>query len=195
MSKKLILFDFDGTITRKDSLSEFFKFLFPNKLQYIYLNFIRSFHYNLLYKFGILNLNQFKKRKIKLFFNNKSYDELRITASYFSKYKLPELIKQSALDTIYLHLNNKDIVYIVSASIDLLLLDWCSTNNLGLITNNIIPSEKCYSGDDCNYYEKVLRISNLLNLDDFDEVWAYGDSEGDACMLELADYKFYKHFI
>ena len=40
MNKNLALFDFDGTITTKDSLSDFFKFVEPNPIKFFYYKYL-----------------------------------------------------------------------------------------------------------------------------------------------------------
>jgi phosphatidylglycerophosphatase C len=46
----------------------------------------------------------------------------------------------------------------------------------------------------CYGEEKVRRIKTSYNLDEFDHIYAYGDSEGDKAMLDLAHERYYKHF-
>ena len=42
--------------------------------------------------------------------------------------------------------------------------------------------------------EKVRRVKERYNLDDYDHIYAYGDSRGDKELLELADEGFYQPF-
>jgi phosphoserine phosphatase len=42
--------------------------------------------------------------------------------------------------------------------------------------------------------EKVDRIKSLIKLQEYDEVYCYGDSKGDKEMLALANFSFYKRF-
>ena len=57
----------------------------------------------------------------------------------------------------------------------------------GLITGKI-------KGINCYGPEKESRIRAAYMLKDFDEILAYGDSEGDREMLALASKKFYRPF-
>ena len=43
MKKNLALFDFDGTITTKDTLSDFFKFIEPNPIIFFYYKYVFEF--------------------------------------------------------------------------------------------------------------------------------------------------------
>ena len=40
----------------------------------------------------------------------------------------------------------------------------------------------------------MRRIKASYNLDEFNHIYAYGDSEGDKAMLDLAHEHDYKHF-
>jgi phosphoserine phosphatase len=51
-----------------------------------------------------------------------------------------------------------------------------------------------YDGSNCHGIEKVRRIRECFDLNEFDRVYAYGDTPGDRPMLTLADEAFYKPF-
>jgi HAD superfamily phosphoserine phosphatase-like hydrolase len=194
MNKNLALFDFDGTITTKDSLSDFFKFVEPNPIKFYYYKYLFNIKDNIGYKLGFIDLDKLKKSRIEAFFHKKKYTDLLALGDNYAKMILPELIKKSALEAIDNHLINNDDVYIVSASIDIILKNWCFKKNIGLITNNIDSGSNNYLGRDCNYEEKLIRIKQSINLEKYNFIYAYGDTEGDKYMLEIANYKFYQYF-
>ena len=194
MSKNLALFDFDGTITTKDSLSDFFKFIEPNPIFYFYYKYLFNIKDNIGYKLGFIDLDKLKKSRIEAFFHKKKYADLVAFGVIYANLILPELIKTSALEAIDNHLINNDDVYIVSASIDIILKDWCLKKNINLITNNIDIGSNNYLGRDCNYEEKLIRIKQCINLKKYNLIYAYGDTQGDKYMLEIANHKFYQYF-
>ncbi|MDX1956231.1 MAG: haloacid dehalogenase-like hydrolase, partial [Chitinophagaceae bacterium] len=49
-------------------------------------------------------------------------------------------------------------------------------------------------GKNCNGEQKVVRIKEQFNLDEYKEIFAYGDSKGDRPMLQLATHPSYKPF-
>lgn len=194
MEKNLALFDFDGTISTKDSISEFLKFIEPNYFKYIYIKYIYSFPYNISYKVGLISYSILKKKRLEFFFKNKNYSDLVILGTKFAAEVLPNLIKPSALNAIKNHLKNNDDIYIVSASLDIILKDWCNSLNIELITNYLDPNIKTIKGQDCNYNVKVLLLNERVDLSVYKFIFAYGDTEGDIPMLNLAHNKFYKYF-
>ena len=44
------------------------------------------------------------------------------------------------------------------------------------------------------FIEKGNRVKEAYNLDDYDRIYAYGDSRGDKELLGLSDKSFYKPF-
>jgi len=194
MKKNLALFDFDGTITTKDTLSDFFKFIEPNLIKFFYYKYVFNIKDNIAYKLGFIDLDKLKKSRIEAFFHKKNYADLLALGDNYATIILPKLIKTSALEAIDNHLNNNDDVYIVSASIDIILKNWCLKKNISLITNNIDSASNNYLGRDCNYEEKLIRIKQSINLEKYNFIYAYGDTEGDKYMLEIANYKFYQYF-
>lgn len=46
----------------------------------------------------------------------------------------------------------------------------------------------------CHGIEKVNRIRNAVDLSNYDDIYAYGDSKGDSGMLDLATRRFYRSF-
>jgi phosphoserine phosphatase len=51
-----------------------------------------------------------------------------------------------------------------------------------------LKTKNCYGP------EKVRRIREVIDTDEYSTIYAYGDTRGDKEMLELANFKFYKHF-
>ena len=61
---------------------------------------------------------------------------------------------------------------------------------------HVFKNHKFYGidGENCNGPEKIRRIKEILNLQDFDKIYAFGNSKGDKEMLSIADHKFLKFF-
>jgi phosphoserine phosphatase len=51
-----------------------------------------------------------------------------------------------------------------------------------------------FATPNCNGQEKVNRIKEYLNPEDYNPIFAYGNSSGDKPMLDMADHGFYRHF-
>lgn len=89
-------------------------------------------------------------------------------------------------------------VVVVSASLECWLRPWCEQNTLELIATRLDITDGKVSGrllsKNCYGIEKANRIKEKFDLNQFDTVYAYGDSRGDKEMLDLAHEKHYKPF-
>lgn len=192
----LALFDFDGTITTKDTFIEFIKHYRGNK-SYI-IGMASMLPFLLAFKLKLYPNWKAKEKVITYFFEGENIDEFQKKADHFAKTEIPNLVKASALRKIEEHKSKGDAIYIVSASAENWLQKWCNDIDIPLIATKLsVENDKIsgkLSGNNCYGPEKVARIKKELNPGDFDEVYAYGDSSGDKEMLELAQHKFYRYF-
>ena len=193
---KLILFDFDGTITKKDSLIIFIKYVIGDF--YYYKGLLMLSPMLLAYKLKIISNNIAKEKLIAHFFNGWDKIEFQSIANNYSIEKIEEIIRPSALERINWHKQQGHTVVIVSASVECWLKGWCENNNLELIGTKLeFRNDKLtgkFSTKNCYGIEKVNRIKEKYNLKNYEIIYAYGDSKGDKEMLSIADKKYYKYF-
>ena len=196
MKKEIAFFDFDGTITTKDTLLEFIKFCkgrFP-----FYFGFLLYAPYLVAYKLKIISNQTAKEKILSHFFRGTPVEAFKNYCSDFSKNVLPGLIRKDALEEIK-RLQKKNIkVVVVSASPENWIQSWSLETGTELIGSRLeIKSGKLTGkvlGKNCHGDEKVNRISEMYNLSEYHIVAAYGDSHGDKPMLRLATHAYYKPF-
>ena len=192
----IAFFDFDGTVTSKVSLAEFIKFAVGKRR--FYLGILATSPTLIAYKLKLLSNHAAKQIFFSHFFKNWASDHFHAIASEYSVNHLDEIIRKNAIEKMNWHKDNGDRVIVVSASIENWLAGWCDKNNVGLIATQIQESDHKITGNfstkNCYGMEKVNRIRQTVNLADYDEVYAYGDSAGDKEMLQLADKSYYKKF-
>lgn len=194
----LALFDFDGTLTYKDSFRAFLQFS-TSPVAFWIKNYVLSLPYALLYKLKLISTHRFKEIRLKLFLSNKSADEIEQLSQSFTQTIIPKILKQSGHERIAWHKTEGHDIWIVSASFDFVLEKWCTENNIGLLTNIAERDAQnsltgCFPKPDCNYEEKVQRIKKVIDLQQFDTIYAYGDTSGDKPMLALAQYPHFCFF-
>jgi phosphatidylglycerophosphatase C len=194
MQPNLVLFDFDGTITKKDSFLEFIKYYKGYKAFIIGLTLLSPIL--LFYKIGIIKNWKAKERVLKYFFKNEPYNKFCLKSTEFSMKFIPGLIIPRAMQIIKDHQKRGDKVIIISASFENWLTDWCKSMNLDLIGSKIEVRNGLVTGKiegkNCYGNEKVNRLKQYLNISEYSEIYAYGDSKGDIPILELANHRFYK---
>jgi phosphatidylglycerophosphatase C len=193
---KIAFFDFDGTITTKDTLLEIIKFQ-KGKLPF-YMGFLFHAPWLIAYKLKLLPNDQAKQKMLIYFFGGMPEPVFQEACDLFAEKKLPGLIRPRALEEIgQLRKNGFEIV-VVSASAGNWLRKWTDSLGLKLIATRLEVKNGLMTGriDGKNCYgeQKVFRIREQWNLSEYNEVYAYGDSSGDGPMLALATRSFYKPF-
>lgn len=194
----IALFDFDGTLTYKDSFRAYLQFS-STPFVFWFKNYLLSLPYAVLYKFKLISTHKFKEVRLKLFLTQKSAAELERLSNDFATIIIPKIIKKSGLERINWHKAEGHQIWIVSASFDIVLEKWCNQNNIGLLTNKAERNNSNrltghFPKPDCNYEEKVHRIKKAIDLQNVSTIYAYGDTSGDRAMLNLAHYPHFCFF-
>ena len=193
---KLALFDFDGTITVKDSLTDFIQFA-VGKPNY-YIGLLRLSPMLAAYTLKLIPNDIAKEKLIAHFF--KDWDEKRFQkiAEQYSLGQLEKIIRPEAIKKIKWHRDQGHQIVVVSASMECWLSAWCGKNGIALISTRLEMIDGKLSGKfdtkNCHGAEKVNRVQEKYHLNNFDYIYAYGDSHGDKELLKLADERHYKPF-
>jgi HAD superfamily hydrolase (TIGR01490 family) len=193
----LALFDFDGTITRKDSLLEFLKFAVGKTSFYkgmILLSPILS-----LYLLRIIPNHTAKMLVVRYFLEGWHEQTLRKVGARFSAEKISDLIAPAAMEKLNWHIESGHKVVVVSASIDWWLKPWCDSLLIDCICTQMAYVDGKFCGDyytpNCYGPEKSRRIqSEVMRLSQYDTIYAYGDSQGDTEMLAMATHACFRKF-
>lgn len=190
MKRAIAVFDFDGTLTKKDTLLEFIKFSCG----------IRAFLGGLCLYSPILVLMKMRlypnwKAKQKIFghfYKGMDYKYFQELGNQFAAI-IDTFCRREIIAKVEEHLKNGDTVYVVSASIDEWIRPWCKQLGItevigtkievapnGLITG-LFLTKNCYGK------EKVTRLLQNEPLRKDYYLYVYGDSRGDKEILALAD--------
>jgi HAD superfamily hydrolase (TIGR01490 family) len=192
----LALFDFDGTITNRDSLEEFIIFARGAPRYYAGLFYLTPML--LLYKLKIIPNYRSKEIFLRHYFNHFSQSDLERLGREYSLTQIDKIVRPEALKAIQEHQKRGDAVVIVSASMKCWLAPWCEKNKITLISTELEFKEGIFTGHfktkNCYGKEKASRVKVLYDLSLFESIYAYGDSAGDKELLQLAEHRFYKPF-
>lgn len=195
-NKHLALFDFDGTITNKDSLFDFLRHSFG--VMTLVSKLAKVSPYLAANRIGCYPAQRAKECLLKEFVCDMSELSFSRMATSYSLKRLPQIIRPSALEKIRWHQSQSHEVVVVSASIESWLKPWCESVGVFLISSQLEVNHGYLSGNisgnNCNGREKVAQIKLRYDLAEYDSVYAYGDSKGDKDMLALADKAFYRTF-
>jgi len=194
--RKIAFFDFDGTITRKDTLLEVIRFIKGKSA--FYLGFILNSPWLLAYKLNMFPNDQVKQKILTWFFADMPEQVFQEKCDLFTEERLPELVRPGAMEEIRrLRSLGFDIV-VISASAGNWIVKWSNSHALKLISSKLEVKNGLITGKlvgrNCYGEEKVVRILDQWDLKEYEEIYAYGDSAGDKPMLTLATKSFYKPF-
>lgn len=192
----IALFDFDGTLTKKDSLLDFLQFTigFPKLL----LGSVCLSPVLLAYFFKRLDNHSAKERIIGYFFSGWNEDRLKAAGDRYALKRIPQILRLDGKKCLQWHRQQGHRICIVSASPDIWLKAWASEQKIYLIATRLEMCDRRFTGKfagrNCHGVEKIHRIKAQFNLGAYDMIYAYGDSAGDRPMLALADEAFFKPF-
>ena len=193
---RLALFDFDGTISDEDSFRGFIIY-YCGYSKFILGSIILSPIY-LLYVLGLIKNNFMKEMAISFYFKNESVTNLWNKGKQYSDNEIDKIVRGKAREKINWHQSQGDRVVIVSASANIWLDSWCSRNGIELIATELEEMDGRITGKlvngNCFGIEKFIRVARLVNVKDYEEIYAYGDSRGDLELLDFANKPFYKPF-
>jgi phosphatidylglycerophosphatase C len=191
-------FDFDGTLTRRDTLFPFLLYVAgPAKFSWKILLLLATLTG---YALGLIRNDKAKIKVLTRFLANMQVDALQLQALQFDEQKLPSLLRSEAMQRLEWHRKQGHRCVVVSASLEIYLRPWASKAGFddilgsrletladGRTTGNLL-------GENCFGAEKMRRLETLLGSRDGYTLYAYGDSRGDKELLSAADYPFYKKF-
>ena len=190
----LALIDFDGTITTKGVYPDFLRFA-VSRTRKLTAGAVLS---PLLvgYKIGLISDPAIRLVLSRASFQGDAPARVWALGEQFVRDVLPALTRPVALERIAWHKDRGDRVVVVSASLDAYLIPWCRALSLDLICTELEISAGRLTGryvqGDCYGIEKVRRIRERLTPADYGTIYAYGDTEDDRPMLDMADRKYFR---
>ena len=197
MQKSIAFFDFDGTITRKDTMLEFTRYSRGYSRYWIGICLISP--WLIAMKMGLISKRRAKEKFLTYFFEKTDIEKFRADCLSFTVHIIPRLVKQDALLAIKKHREENSEIVIVSASAEDWVAPWCMQNNLQYICTRLEVKEQKITGkllgQNCNGPEKVNRIKEKFDTADYENIYCYGDSKDDKQMLQLATHPSYKIFV
>lgn len=196
MDKEIAFFDFDGTITKKDTLLEFLKFQFGFLSVLFFI--VRCLPQIISFTVGIINNHRFKEVVLTYYVGETSVENFQEYCRLFNQKRMNNLIRPAALEEIKT-LQERDVkVVIVSASPENWIVLWASQYNIEVIATKLENKNNKLTGKidglNCSGFEKVRRVKEAYNLAEFKKIHCYGNSKHDLEMLSIAHKAHMKPF-
>lgn len=193
--KKLYLFDFDGTLTYRDTMFLYLKFYDASRFK---LQFIKHIPLFILLKLKLADPEKIKRSFISSVLKGQSRTKIEKKSQEFFDYYFPELVRKNALEFIRNIDREKIDCYIVSASLDIWVQPFAHHFKMNLLATQAEFVDDIFTGNflgkNCNGPEKVLRIVKAVGTKKYDKTIAFGDTSGDKQMLAWADEAQFEFF-
>jgi phosphatidylglycerophosphatase C len=191
------VFDFDGTITRRDSTVAFCLAAVPawRLAPAVAVRVPQLVGLGL----GMVPRTRLKESLMTAFFRGVDEDRLRRRAAGWAVHELPRMVRPAALARMRWHMVQGHRVVLASASLEIFLEPWARAVGVRdvLATRLEVRDGRLtgrLAGPNCYGEEKVVRLQALLGDLDAFELHAYGDSRGDQELLAVAQHPAYRPF-
>ena len=190
-NKNLALFDFDGTLCKKDSFTGFIFYALSKR--HIVKQGIKILPWIQAYYLNAYPAHAMRSKLFRAMFSNANVLELEQIAQEYAANLISQL-NPPLLKQLKQHQSLGDDVVLVSASVDVYLQHVCALLNIDLICTHTEQVNNTYTGQyttpDCSSEQKKLRILEKYSLDHYSVIYAYGNSMEDNEMLALADHAY-----
>jgi HAD superfamily phosphoserine phosphatase-like hydrolase len=191
--KKIALWILTGRLLKRQ-FAEFIKF---QKGACFYRGFPLNLHWLVGYLLKLVPSDH-KQKVLNYFFAGLEQNLFQEKCDFFAENILPGMIRPSALAEIEVLRHHNFEIVVVSASVENWIMKWTNHLSLKLIATRLeVKNGKItggIEGRNCRGEQKVVCILERWNLDEYNEIYAYGNSPDDKPMLALATKTFYKPF-
>ena len=193
--KKLYCFDFDGTLTYKDTMFMYLKFYDSTKYR---IQFLRHVPLFILLKLKLAETEKVKKSFIGSILKGQTQEKIEQKSKQFFEQHYPKIVRENALDFIKNIDHNNTQSLLVTASLDIWVKPFAQALKMELVSTRAEFKNGIFTGNfvrkNCNGKEKLVRIKEEINNSKYDKIIAFGDTSGDRPMLKWANEGHYQFF-
>ena len=189
----LALFDFDGTVTTRDSFEPFLYYSSGRVRTLLGAALLGP--WLALHRAGFVSTARLRQAAAYVCFRGRKAAHIDAIGERYST-ELDALVRPEMLSKIRWHQEQGDQVAIVSASIAVYLRHWCERVGATCISTELEARSGIltgrYAGADCTGPEKARRVRARYDLAKYETIYAYGDTPEDADLLALAHRRFFR---
>lgn len=190
----LALFDFDGTITARETMPNFMRAAVRPYRKYLGGMFLLPLL--LGYKAKLVSGTVIRAAICYVGFRRIPTHELEAHGRQFARDFLPTTLRPEAMARIAWHKSQGDTVVVVSGGLDLYLSHWCEEHGVELLCSVLEQRggrfTGRYRGRQCVKDEKARLVQGRFSLSEFSRVFAYGDTPEDRELLAMAHEPYYR---
>lgn len=189
-TRTIAVFDFDGTLTTRDSFLAFIRFA-RGTWRY-YAGFARYAPMLILMLMGLYSGSRAKQRIFSHFFKGWQYSHFKSLGQSFYA-EIEKIRNEGVISKMQDHIANGHTVYVISASLPEWLEPWCLKQGVKAVMateievdgNGLVTGR--FKTKNCSGQEKVNRLLEIEPDRENYHLYAYGNSSGDKELLSFAD--------
>ncbi len=186
----IAFFDLDGTITQRDTYKEMLVFGLIKRPWRAFLVFLSVYDF-ILHKLGKRTNTDVKQKLLQRIFGGLVRHDLAAMSRAYAHFLLKYGVKKQALAELQQHVEKGTRIVLVSASFDFYVNEIAKL----LPVDKVICTKAEFKndqltgfldGENCHGGQKIVRINEFINLDDYNAVFSYSDHHSDVPLLEFA---------
>lgn len=197
MKEKLAIFDVDYTITKRETLLEFYFFMMkknPKLLKHL----PKSIFSSIFYVFKIYDATKAKRTFIRFIDGIEEHEMKKIVKEFYQK-RLTRIFYKDAIDTIIKMKAQGYKIYLISASAEFYLNELYNIKEVDKVIGTRFLKENGLHrnemlGENCKGEEKVKRLKEVLKKEnieaDFENSYMYSDSLSDLPLFNLVGHPY-----
>jgi len=187
-------FDFDGTLTTRDTVWPFLRCAAGAPAIWRGLPLAAPALVGRVG--GLLGSTTTKELLYRIYLRGRHVDDVVEAGRRFAREQVPPLIRPHALARLRWHQERGDRCLVVTASPELYVEPWANALGVETIGSRLQVDRfghltGRHFGLACDGAEKARRLRAVLGVDVYD-VYAYGDSRGDRELLAMAQHPYYR---
>ena len=193
--QKIAVFDFDKTITEKDSFNDFLIYTFGKRK--FSFTILKKSAWIVLYKLKLISNAKVKTKLFQSFYKEKLYTKYKNDCNNYCNNRLNDIINEKIVNKIdELKKQNYKLV-LLSASFKEWLEPWAKANgftkvicsefeiNKDVIDGTILENKSCYGIN-----KKNMLLKAFPNIEKNGYLIAYGDSKSDRFYMDMAQESY-----
>ena len=190
----LALFDFDGTITTRETMPDFVRRSVSRRRLLVGQLLLAPLV--LGYKIGIVSGTLIRRVIVRFAYSGIPASVLEAQGRDFAQSYLPNALRGEAMQRIAWHKAQGHKVVVVSGGLEAYLEPWCDSHGVELICSSLQQSDGIltgrYKGRQCVLAEKARLVRERYDLAAYPTIYAYGDTPEDLDMLAIATKQYYQ---
>ena len=189
----LALFDFDGTLTTRETFPDFMRYAVPRPR--LLAGAVLLAPVVVGRRRGWITGNPTRASIVQVGLRGVDAACLRAKGETFARDVLPAVLRAEAMARLQWHRERGSRIVVVSGGLDVYLAPWCAAQGVELACS--VLAERSgritgYAGAQCVGEEKVRRVRALCDPGAYATIHAYGDTHEDMAMLAMAHHRTYR---